>query len=110
MAPRTKRVRLGPLATLARVGATRWTVETEFQTGKGQVGLDEYEVRSWPGWHHHVTLCLLANAFLLSLQQDWTTATEVGEKERRGRAGRLRAAGHPPASRARAARGAAPPP
>lgn len=68
-----------PLATLARVGATRWTVETEFQTSKGQVGLDEYEVRSWPGWHHHVTLCLLANAFLLSLQQEW------GGKGARGR-------------------------
>jgi len=71
-----------PLAALARVGATRWTVETEFQTSKGLVGLDEYEVRSWPGWHHHITLCLLANAFLLSLQRDWTG---VGEKGLRGR-------------------------
>ncbi len=69
------------LSELARVGgATRWTVETEFQTYKGQVGLDEYEVRSWLGWHHHVTLCLLANAFLLALQQDWTSETEVGKK------------------------------
>ena len=71
-----------PLAELARVGATRWTVETEFQTGKGLTGLDEYEVRSWPGWHHHSTLCLLANAFLLSLQRDWTGA---GGKYPRGR-------------------------
>jgi len=71
-----------PLAELARVGATRWTVETEFQTTKGLVGLDEYEVRSWPGWHHHVTLCLLANAFLLSLQRDWTG---VGGKGASGR-------------------------
>ncbi len=71
-----------PLAALARVGATRWTVETEFQTSKGLVGLDEYEVRSWPGWHHHITLCLLANAFLLSLQRTWAGA---GGKGRRGR-------------------------
>ena len=71
-----------PLVELARVGATRWTVETEFQTTKGLVGLDEYEVRSWPGWHHHSTLCLLANAFLLSLQRDWTGA---GGKYPRGR-------------------------
>jgi SRSO17 transposase len=91
-----------PLATLARVGATRWTVETEFQTGKGQVGLDEYEVRSWPGWHHHVTLCLLANAFLLALQQDWTGA---GEK---GASGRAAASGKPAPSRAGAARAAPP--
>lgn len=71
-----------PLAKLARVGAVRWTVETEFQHGKGLVGLDEYEVRSWPGWHHHVTLCLLANAFLLSLQRHWTGAGEKGASGR----------------------------
>lgn len=101
-----------PLATLARVGATRWTVETEFQLTKGHVGLDEYEVRSWPGWHHHIALCLLANAFLLSLQRDWTG---VGGKGLRGRA-RLRhtppphgaAAPHAPASGAHPARGPAP--
>lgn len=75
-----------PLAELARVGATRWTVETEFQATKGLVGLDEYEVRSWPGWHHHITLCLLANAFLLSLQRDWTGAGEKGAGGRRRRA------------------------
>ena len=96
-----------PLATLARIGATRWTVETEFQTTKGHVGLDEYEVRSWPGWHHHVTLCLLANAFLLALQQEW------GEKEpggRRPHAHRAPATGHAAPGGAGAARAAAPPP
>ena len=77
-----------PLASLARVGATRWTVETEFQTSKGLVGLDEYEVRSWPGWHHHVALCLLANAFLLSLQRDWTGAGGKGGRGRATPAGR----------------------
>ena len=60
-----------PLATLAWVGAMRWPVETEFETAKGETGLDEYEVRSWAGWHHHITLALLAGAFLLQLQQDW---------------------------------------
>jgi len=111
-----------PLATLARVGATRWTVETEFQLTKGHVGLDEYEVRSWPGWHHHVTLCLLANAFLLALQREWSTErtqdtdlreTGVGGKGLGGRAGRhphARRTGHPAPSGAGAARAAAPPP
>jgi SRSO17 transposase len=84
-----------PLATLARVGATRWTVETAFEHGKGEAGLDEYEVRSWAGWHHHVTLVLLALAFLLSLRQDW------GEKH---------AWGHGAASGARPGPGAAPAP
>lgn len=40
-----------PLRTLARVAATRWGIETGFQQGKGEAGLDEYEVRGWRGWH-----------------------------------------------------------
>ena len=60
-----------PLETLACVGGSRWRIETEFETEKSDVGLDEYETRTWAGWHHHVALCLLAGAFLLSLQQDW---------------------------------------
>ena len=63
-----------PLRELAAVGACRWAVETEFQHGKGEVGLDEYEVRSWRGWHHHMALVLLAGAFLLTLEQDWGEA------------------------------------
>ncbi len=64
-----------PMATLAYVGGSRWRIETEFETGKNDVGMDEYETRTWPGWHHHIAMCLLANAFLLSLQQAW------GEKD-----------------------------
>ena len=60
-----------PLETLAQVGGSRWRIETEFETEKSDVGLDEYETRTWRGWHHHVALCLLAGAFLLTLQQDW---------------------------------------
>jgi SRSO17 transposase len=83
-----------PLLTLAQVAAARWVIETEIQTAKGETGLDEYEVRSWAGWHHHITLALLAGAFLLTLQQDW------GEKD---------APDHAPASQPRAAGVAAPP-
>ena len=39
---------------LVYVGSSRWRIETEFETGKGYVGLDEYETRSWTGWHHHL--------------------------------------------------------
>ena len=60
-----------PLETLARVGGSRWRIETEFETEKSDVGLDEYETRTWAGWHHHVAICLVAGAFLLSLQQAW---------------------------------------
>jgi SRSO17 transposase len=51
-----------PLAELARVASTRWSIEECF--GAGEVGLDHYEVRRWEGWHRHITLCLLAHAFL----------------------------------------------
>ena len=43
-----------PLETLAYVGGSRWRIETEFETEKSDVGLDEYETRTWAGWHHHV--------------------------------------------------------
>jgi SRSO17 transposase len=57
--------------TLGRVAASRWPIETEFEAEKSYAGLDEYEVRSWQGWHHHITMSLLAGAFLLTLQQEW---------------------------------------
>lgn len=52
------------LPTLVQIAGTRWTVEQCFQQAKQQVGLDEYEVRSWHGWHRHITLACLAHAFL----------------------------------------------
>jgi len=57
-----------PLATLAGVAGTRWTIEVELESAKGEVGLDEYEVRSWHGWYRHMTLCLLAHALLVVLR------------------------------------------
>jgi len=72
--PRSYLANLPPetsLLTLAQIAAVRWLIKTDFQTAKGETGLDEYEVRSWQGWHHHLTLALLAAAFLLTLQQDW---------------------------------------
>jgi SRSO17 transposase len=43
----------------------RWAVEECFAEAKGEVGLDHYEVSGWDAWHRHVTLCLLAHAFLV---------------------------------------------
>jgi SRSO17 transposase len=54
-----------PLELLARVAGRRWAVEEAFAQGKGEVGLDEYEVRSWVGWHRHMTLALAALALLV---------------------------------------------
>ena len=52
------------LAELARVAGTRWIIEDAFKEAKQEVGLDEYEVRLWVGWCRHITLALLAHAFL----------------------------------------------
>ena len=52
------------LAELVRVAGTRWIIEDVFKESKREVGLDEYEVRLWVGWYRHITLALLAHAFL----------------------------------------------
>jgi SRSO17 transposase len=53
-----------PLQTLVNVAGQRWTIEECFEIGKNETGLDEYEVRHWPGWYRHITLSMLALAFL----------------------------------------------
>lgn len=52
------------LREVVQVAGTRWAVEECFETAKGEVGLDQYEVRSWAGWYRHITLALLAHAYL----------------------------------------------
>jgi len=52
------------LAEVVRAQRQRHRIEEVFGVGKGEVGLDHYEVRSWVGWHHHMTLCLVALWFL----------------------------------------------
>lgn len=52
------------LERLARVAGMRWHIESCFEEAKGECGLDEYEVRRWDAWHRHITLSLLAHAFL----------------------------------------------
>jgi SRSO17 transposase len=58
----------GPAGTalpeLARAAGRRWAIEEAFAQGKGEVGLDQYEVRSWLGWYRHVTLAMAAHALL----------------------------------------------
>ena len=53
------------LAELVRVRFTRHRIEEALEAGKGEAGLAHYEVRSWVGWHHHMTLSLLALWFLI---------------------------------------------
>ena len=52
------------LTALVTVAGTRWAIEETFQTSKGQTGLDHYHVRQYTGWYRHITLSMLAHAFL----------------------------------------------
>jgi SRSO17 transposase len=62
-----------PLLKLAQVASTRYTVEQCFEEAKSETGLDEYEVRYWHSWHRHITLSMMAHAWLASVR---CTATE----------------------------------
>jgi SRSO17 transposase len=55
-------------ARLVTVTGLRWPVEQIFEVAKQELGMGDYEVRSWPGWHHHMTLVTLAHFFLVRLQ------------------------------------------
>ncbi len=57
------------LAELALAAGARWAIERCFQETKSQLGLDQYEVRTWQGWHRHVTLVMAAYAFLVTRRQ-----------------------------------------
>ena len=58
-----------PLSTFVRVSGMRWPIETCFAECKGELGMDHYELRFWRGWHHHMTLVILAHHFLVRWQQ-----------------------------------------
>ncbi len=62
------------LAQLVRVAGIRWAVEESFQAGKGQVGLDQHQVRRWTSWHRFTTLALAALAVLAICAADARTA------------------------------------
>jgi SRSO17 transposase len=55
-----------------RMSGLRWPVETTLEEGKGEVGLDQHETRTWPGWHHHLRHAFLAQLFLIHLRVHWS--------------------------------------
>jgi SRSO17 transposase len=56
------------LSELVEASTMRWPIEQCFQEGKGQVGMDCYEHRSWPAWHRHMTYVFLALHFMLRMR------------------------------------------
>jgi SRSO17 transposase len=67
-------------AEVVRVCTTRWQIEEGFAQAKGEVGLDQYEVRKWEAWHRYATLCLLTHAYLVVLRR-------AAQQEERGQKG-----------------------
>lgn len=53
------------LATMACVSGLRWPIETCFEECKQLLGMSDYEARTWRGWHHHMTLCIVGHGFLV---------------------------------------------
>jgi SRSO17 transposase len=70
-----------PLTELVRVAGVRWAIGESFEDAKGAVGLDQYEVRKWTAWYRHITLALLAHAYL----QVTRRSANEGQKGVRGR-------------------------
>ncbi len=56
-------------AQLARMCGVRWPIELTFEVSKDDLGMDQYETRSWLGWHHHMVLVMLAHHFLVWVRQ-----------------------------------------
>ena len=70
------------LPQVVQVAGTRWQVEQAFELAKGEVGLDEYEVRTWVGWYRHITLAMFALAYLTVVR---THARELQAQQQRKR-------------------------
>ena len=66
-----------PLSTFVWLSGRRWAIEQCFAQGKGEAGMDQYEVRKYPGWQHHLLMSMLAHFFFVAPQ------TPHGEKKHR---------------------------
>jgi SRSO17 transposase len=75
---------------LAVAAGMRWSIESCFEAAKQEAGLDQYEVRSWAGWYRHVTLSMLALAFLAAVRARAASPAERPARRRGGKKGRQR--------------------
>jgi SRSO17 transposase len=69
------------LEELVKVAGLRWAIEECFEEAKGLVGLDQYEVRKWEGWYRHITLAMLAHAYLAVVRLQANTGPESKKGE-----------------------------
>ena len=66
------------LSETAWAGCQRWSIEVDFKLAKGEAGLDHYELTKYRGWYHHITLSMLALAFLKAAQRQWGKKECIG--------------------------------
>lgn len=72
------------LEVMVKVAGARWAIEESFESAKGEVGLDHYEVRSWDGWYRHITLAMFAHAYLTAVRaRAVARAKSESQKKRR---------------------------
>lgn len=71
------------LAEMVGAAGKRWPIEECFESAKGEVGLDDYEVRKWRAWYRHMTLCLVAHAFLAAARVTANAAEEEKQVPKR---------------------------
>lgn len=70
------------LQDLARAAGSRWAIEAAFESAKQDCGLNDYEVRRWDAWHRHMTLAMLAHAFLAVMRAQVQKGVSAGNSSR----------------------------
>ncbi|WP_137816555.1 hypothetical protein [Gandjariella thermophila] len=70
------------MAAMVRAAGLRWKIEDDNKTGKDHLGMDQYQVRKWTPWYRHVTMCMLAQAFLAIARAGQGKAATPGEGRR----------------------------
>jgi SRSO17 transposase len=73
-----------PLRELIRVAGARWSIEECFQTAKNEAGLDHYQVRDYRAWYAHITLAMLAAAYLAATRAAEIDATKIDQEAEKG--------------------------
>jgi SRSO17 transposase len=89
------------LKRLVEISKHRWVIERDYEELKSELGLAQYEGRSWRGFHHHATLCIAAYGFLIAERSRFSPSAHIGNL-------RLRAAPLPPQFRPRGSKGSRP--